>query len=302
MKKIIGKPSEYLHLLLGNLLYAIGFNLFLNGNNIAAGGFGGIGLVVSRFLPVSVGTVVVVLSIPIFLWSYKVQGAKYTISAFLSTLAFSGFTDFLSFLPNVTENKLLAALCGGAIYGLAAFTLVRGRVSGSGSDLLGRLLITKFRVLSLGTFVMLVDIFVVLTSVIAFRDLEGGIYAGVTIVTISFVTDACINGGNRAYMFEVITNADPDELANRIFEKLDRSSTLLRGIGMYKHEERNMLMVVVSPRQVYDMKDIIKEVAPDAFVVLVSASEIMGEGFRGLDVTVPIKEIEAKEEESALKK
>ena len=112
MKKIIGKPSEYLHILFGNLLYALGFNLFLNGNNIAAGGFGGIGLVVSRFLPVSVGTVVVVLSIPIFIWSYKVQGAKYTISAFLSTLAFSGFTDLFSFLPNVTDNKLLAALCG----------------------------------------------------------------------------------------------------------------------------------------------------------------------------------------------
>ncbi|MBQ4382296.1 MAG: YitT family protein, partial [Oscillospiraceae bacterium] len=136
MKKNIGTPGEYLHLIVGNLLFALGFDLFLAGNDIAAGGFGGLGLVLSRLIPVSVGTVVFVLSIPVFIWSFKVEGAKYTLSALISTVAFSAFTDALSFLPTLTNNKLMAAVCGGILYGLAAFVLVRGRVSGSGSDLL----------------------------------------------------------------------------------------------------------------------------------------------------------------------
>ena len=192
--------------------------------------------------------------------------------------------------------KEVAALCGGACYGLAAATLVRGQVAGSGSDLLGRMLITKFRVLTLGTFVMLVDAVVILLSILTFGNLETGIYAGLSIVVCSFVTDAIINGNNKAYMFQIITQVDADYLAEQISRELDRGVTLIPAKGMYRKEDRNMLLVVVSRRQVYAMKDVIKAHAPDAFVVLVSANEIMGEGFKGLDVTVPIKELEAERE------
>ena len=296
IKKIIGRPVEYACLLLGNRLFGLGFNLFFRMNDIAAGGFGGLGLVVSHFLPVSVGTVVFVLSVPLLIWSFCVQGLKYTVSALLSTAALSLFTDLFAFLPSITDNKLLAALCGGACYGLAAATLVRGQVSGSGSDLLGRMLITQFRVLTLGTFVMLVDAVVILLSILAFGNIEAGIYAGISIFVCSFVTDTIINGSNKAYMFQIITNVDADYLSEQISRELDRGVTLIPAKGMYKKEERNMLLVVVSRRQVYAMKDVIKAHAPDAFVVLVSANEIMGEGFKGLDVTVPIKELEAEQE------
>ena len=244
---------------------------------------------------ISVGTVVLVLSIPAFIWSFCVQGVKYTLSALFSTLAFSLFTDLFAFLPNVTENKLMAAACGGITYGLAAAVLVRGRVSGSGSDLLGRLLVTKFRSISLGTVVIIIDVVVIALSVVAFKDLEGAIYAGACIVLCGYVTDAMINGFNRAYTFEIITNQDPNVIADKIWEKIDRGVTLVPVKGMYKNEERNMLMVVVSRRQIYDMKDIIREYAPDAFVTLFSTNEIMGEGFNGVDVTVPIKKLEEAE-------
>lgn len=292
LKKIIGTPTEYAALLVANLMYGVGFNLFFRDNEIAAGGFGGLGLVVSHFLPVSVGTVVLVVSIPVFIWSFRVQGAKYTLSALISTVAFSAFTDLFAFLPNVTENKLMAAILGGATYGFAAALLVRGRVSGSGSDLLGRLLVTKFRVMSLGAFIFIVDAVVITLSLIAFRDIETTIYAAATIFITTFVTDQVIAGFNRAYMFQIITKTDAEFLAGKIAEKLDRGVTLVPAKGMYKKEERNLLLVVVSPRQIYEMKDIIKAHAPDAFVVLTSASEIMGEGFHGVDVAVPMKELE----------
>ena len=295
IKKYIGTPKEMLHILLGNLGYALAMDLFLFGNNIAAGGFGGLGLIVSHLLPVSVGTVIFAVSIPVFIWSFRVQGVKYTLSALISTAALSIFTDALAFLPTITDNKLLAALCGGALYGCSAMILIRGRVSGSGTDLLARLLVTKFRSLSLGAFTFICDVAVISLSVAVFGDIETAIYAAVTIFVMSFVTDKAVSGLNRACMFEIITSADPKALSQKIYERLDRGVTLLNATGMYRGEGKNMLIVVVGRRQIYEMKDIIKEYAPDAFVMLSNVTEIMGEGFHRVDVAVPIKALDEEQ-------
>lgn len=295
IKKYIGTPRNLLFLIIGNLGYALGGNLFLYGNDIAAGGFGGLGLIVSNYLPISIGTVIFLISVPVFIWSYRVQGLKYTLSALFSTVALSIFTDLFAFLPTITDNKLLAAICGGAMYGCSAVTLIRGQVSGSGTDLLARLLVTRFRSVSLGTYTFMCDAVVISLSVFAFGGIEIALYAAGTIFVSSLVIDRLVGGLNRACMFQVITNADPSELARRITDKLDRSATLVPVMGMYKHEERNMLIVVVSQRQTYEMKDLIKECAPDAFVILSNVTEIMGEGFHGVDVAVPIKNLEDEE-------
>lgn len=292
IKKYIGTPKQLLHILVGNLGYALGMNLFLFGNNISSGGFSGLGFILSHFLPVTVGTVIFAVSIPVFIWSFRVQGAKYTLSALISTVVLSVSTDLLSFLPTITENRLLAAICGGAMYGFSATILIRGRVSGSGTDLLARLMVTKFRRLSLGAYTFMCDAVVITLSAVAFGDIETAIYAAISILVSSFVTDTAISGFNRACMFQIITSADPDELSKIIYGRLDRGVTLIPATGMYKREGKNMLIVVVGRRQIYEMKDIIKECAPDSFVILSNITEIMGEGFRGLDVAVPVKSLE----------
>jgi uncharacterized membrane-anchored protein YitT (DUF2179 family) len=296
MKKIFGTPKEYLCLILGNLGYAIAFDIFFAGNNIASGGFSGLGLVINHFLPIiSVGTVVLVLSVPMFIWSYFVQGAKYTLSALISTVVLSFLIDRLAFLPSVTDNRFLSAICGGAMFGFSATILIRGRVSGSGTDLLARLLVTKFRSMSLGTFLMVCDAFVVALSVLAFGDIESGIYSAISIIVSSSVMDYVVKGVNKATMFLVITDTPAKVLSEKIYERLQRGVTLIPAKGMYSGKERNMLLVVVGRRQIYDMKDVIKEAAPDSFVMMLSVSEILGEGFRGIDVTVPIKELDNKD-------
>lgn len=292
MKRKQNYLTGLLYIIFGNIGYAVAYNCFFAGNNIAAGGFGGLGLVLSHFIPLTVGTIVMIISVPVFIWSYVVQGFKYTVSALISTAAFSLLVDLFSFLPSVTDNRLLAALCGGAIYGASAMILIRGRVSGSGTDLLARLIVTKVRFISLGAMLFTLDAAVILISIIAFGDIEGGIYAAGSMFVTSYVLDHLVRGLNKASLFQVITNVPVDMLTEQIYKKLERGVTLVPVTGVYKKEERNMLLIVVSNRQVYEMKDIIRQYAPDAFVMLLSANEIMGEGFHGLDVTVPVKELE----------
>ncbi|MGM9521433.1 MAG: YitT family protein [Oscillospiraceae bacterium] len=290
MKKQNITLKEILYILFGNAGFAVAFNCFFTGNDIAAGGFGGLGLIISMWLPVSIGLIVFVISVPVFIWSYFVQGLKYTVSALLSTAAFSLLVDLFSFLPTLTENRLLAAICGGALYGFSSSILVRGYVSGSGTDLLARLLVTKFRHISLGSMVLICDGFVVALSVVAYGDIESGIYAAGALMIASYVMDTSIRGVNRAVIFQIITDGSADELADAII-KMDRGVTLLPAMGMYKRQEKNMLMVVVRPREIYAFKDLIRRISPGAFVMMVPANEVMGEGFKGIDVTVPVKNV-----------
>lgn len=285
--------KSLLYLIAGNLGLAVALDCFFTPNEIAAGGFGGIGIIVSSLLPVSVGTVVFAISVPVFIWSWFSQGPAYTISALLSTAAFSVFADLLSFLPCLTENRLLAAVCGGALYGVSGAVLVRGYVAGSGTDLLARLLVTKIRHISLGSFVFICDAAVVLASVFAFGDIESGIYAGFAIAVCSFTMDKMIHGFNKAVVFEVITpdTESCERLSQAVMEKLDRGVTLIPARGMYKRSERNLLMIAVAPKQIYEVKDMIQALAPGSFAVMLHANEVIGEGFKGLDVTVPLKDL-----------
>ncbi len=292
----IGRVSlkSLLYIIVGNLGLALALDCFFTPNEIAAGGFGGLGVIVNYLAPrLSVGTVVLAVSVPVFIWSWFVQGAAYTVSALLSTVAFSAFTDIFSFLPGLTENRLLAAICGGAVYGVAGAVLVRGYVAGSGTDLLARLLVTKFRNISLGTMVLICDGVVVAASVLAFGDIESGIYAAGAITVCSFTMDSVIHGFNKAVVFQVITPDDEsgERLAQAVMEKLDRGVTLIPAVGMYRHSDRSMLMIAVSPKQIYEVKDIIHAMAPGSFVVMLHANEVIGEGFKGLDPTVPVKNI-----------
>lgn len=285
--------KSLLYVLAGNLGLAAALDCFFAPNEIAAGGFGGVGVIVNSLLPVSVGTVVFLISVPVFLWSWFVQGPAYTVSALLSTAAFSVFADLLSFLPCLTENRLLAAVCGGALYGVSGAVLVRGYVAGSGTDLLARLLVTKIRHVSLGTLVFICDAAVVLASVFAFGDIESGIYAGAAIAVCSFTMDKMIHGFNKAVVFEVITpdNDACRRLSRAVMEKLDRGVTLIPAVGMYLESPRDLLLIAVSPKQIYEVKDMIHSLAPGSFAVMIDANEVMGEGFKGLDVTVPLKNI-----------
>ncbi len=282
-------------LVLGNLGQALAFDCFLRGHEIAAGGFGGLALVLSTAIPLNVGTIVTLISIPVFVWSYFVQGFRYTLSALLSTVAFSALVDGLAFLPTLTDSRLLAGLCGGVLYGVSAYILTRGNVAGNGTDLLARLLVTRFRSLTLGTVTMVCDGLVVLLSMFVFHELETGIYAVVTIFATSYTLDTAIKGCNKACLFQIITDQDPEELSSAIMERIDRGMTLVPARGMYEGREKNMLLVVVSPREVYAFKDLMRQICPNAFIIMSSVSEVMGEGFHGLDVTVPVKDVERRE-------
>lgn len=284
------------YLLMANIGYALALNLFYVDNNIAAGGLAGLGTVFNYFMNVPVGMTVFVLNLPIVLWGITIKGKRYVILSVITIGVYSLIVDVLSFLPCLTEDKLVAVVCGGLLYGTAAYFSVRAQISTGGTDLLAKLLITKFKTVTVGQMLMLMDGTIVVIAMIVYRNIESGIYALLAIAVAAMVTDKLNSGFNKASMFYIFANKNIDKISDAILFKMGRGVTKLKGEGMYANTEKEILFVVVKPQETPKLKDIVRRYDPSAFVILASASEIIGEGFERLNLTSTIHDDEFDDE------
>ncbi len=288
-------PRQFLLIFAADILYAVALNMFYVDNKIAAGGLAGIATVINSFIPIPIGAAVLVMSVPIVLVSFKVKGIPYTLMALFTTALYSVCIDLLAFLPCASYDKLVAVICGGILYGFAASLAIKARLSSGGTDLLAKLLITKFKHLSLGTLYMLIDGVIVVCAGIAFRDISAMIYAILAIATCSVITDLMNKGFNKAQMFLIFASKNQEAISNAILQDLHHGVTALRGTGKYSNNDRDILLAVVTPAQSPRLKEIVAEQDPDAFVILVSANEIIGEGFENTRLTETVKDQKRKE-------
>ena len=286
--KIGVTPKQIAWLMAANLFYALALDLFYVHNNIAAGGLAGIGTVLNSLFGLPVGAVVFILNIPICLWGLTVKGKGYIIMSLIAVGVYSTIVDVLAFLPSVTDDKLVAVICGGILYGVAASCSVKAQISAGGTDLLAKLIITKVRHVSLGTLLMIIDGSIVALAMVAYGEIESGIYAILAIAVTSIVTDKINSGFNKADMFYIFANKNLDKIAHAILYDMERGATCLTGTGMYAGAERKILLVVVKPNEMPRLKAIVHKYDPTAFIILTSAFEIIGEGFEDLNLTSTI--------------
>lgn len=288
--KIGISSKQIFYLLVANVLYALALDLFYVHNGIAAGGLAGIGTVMNNFFNFPVGGVVFALNIPICLWGLKIKGKRFIITSLLATMLYSIIVDALSFLPSTTDDKLVAVICGGLLYGTAAAFSVKAGISAGGTDLLAKLIITKLKALSLGSILMLLDGSIVVMAMVVYRNVGAGIYALLAIAVSAVVTDKLNSGFNKADMFFIFINENLDKISNAILYDMGRGTTLIEGIGMFSGDQKKILMTVVKPNEMPKLKSIVHKYDPTAFIILTTAFEIIGEGFEHLDLTNTISD------------
>ena len=282
--------SGMLYLILADIGYALALNMFYAGNNIAAGGLAGIGTILNFYFGIPIGLSVLILTLPIALFGIKVKGVWYVISALVTTAVYAIIVDALSFLPCISNDKMVAAVFGGILYGTSASLAIKAHLSTGGTDLLAKILITKFKRLSIGTLLLFIDGTIVLFSMIAYKNFESGIYAILAISISSIVTDKINSGFNRAQVFLIFSNENTDLIIESILYKMNRGVTKLTGIGQYSCTNKDILFVVVKPSEVPDLKRIIHTNDPSAFTILISANEIIGNGFEDTNLTESIND------------
>lgn len=282
------KPIHVMYMLIADVGYALALNLFYVENNIAAGGLAGIGTVLNYFFNWPVGLTVFVLTIPIVICGWKIKGKVYVITALIATLVYSGVVDLLSFLPCITDDKIVAVVFGGILYGFSSSMTIKAHMSSGGTDLVAKILITRLKAASLGTLYMLIDGIIVVIAMVSYGSVESGIYAILAIAVCSIVTDKMNSGFNRAQMFYIFVNENADKITEAILNDIQRGVTSVNGVGKYSNSSKEILLVVVKPSETPKLKELVKKFDPTAFVVLVSANEIIGNGFEGTNLTETI--------------
>ncbi|MET4561619.1 uncharacterized membrane-anchored protein YitT (DUF2179 family) [Lysinibacillus parviboronicapiens] len=268
---------EYVYVIVGAAVIAIGFNVFLLPNQVASGGVSGISTILHGLFGWNPGLVQYAFNIPLFLAGVVLLGKKFGVKSFIGTV----ILPFIVLLTNSwepwTSNPLLGALFGGIVVGLGIGLVFKGNASTGGTDLLAQI-ITKYTGLTLGTSVLLIDGVIAISAAIVF-DLEKGLYALIGLYVTTKTIDIIQLGFSQSKMVYIITMKQ-DEVRDAIYAEINRGVTKLPAIGGYTGEARPVLMVVVYQTEFTKLKQLIKNVDPSAFVIVSDAYEVLGEGFK----------------------
>ena len=278
-QKLKGIVGQYAMITLSCALYAVGFNWCFDPNHLSVGGFTGVAQIINFFIPQApIGTIIVVLNLPLFILSWKKVGRQWLYATLYATLVSSGMIDLLAGLYTFQPMEpLLAAICGGVAAGLGCGLMLRYSATTGGTELAARLLKLKLPGLSIGTLCLTIDAIVVVSYAAVFRDLTQALYAMVALFLISKSIDRVVYGGNGAKMAYIISEHYEDITAKLL--ELDRGVTLLEGRGGFSGRQKNVILCAFSRSQIVSIKSIVKEIDPTAFIIMCDAYEILGEGF-----------------------
>jgi len=268
---------EYFYILIGSSLIAIAFNVFLLPNRVASGGVSGISTILSSTLGWQPAYIQWSLNIPLFIAGVVLLGRQFGIKTLVGTIFVPLVVFFTKDFEAATHDPLLASLFGGIGVGLGLGIVFRGKASTGGTDLAAQI-IHKYTGISLGRAVVLIDGLIVLAAAIVF-DIEQALYALIGLFVTSKTIDFVQVGFGNSKMAMIITNKE-EEVRQAILYEVVRGVTKLSGYGGYTENERPVLMCVVEQSEFTKLKQLVKSIDPSAFVVVMDAAEVLGEGFQ----------------------
>lgn len=270
---------KYIIITIAAFVYATGVSMFIDPNNMAPGGVTGISIILSRLIPVSTGTLILLLNIPILIFAIWKFGLRFTISTIYSTSLISAFTNVLSYYAPATYDRLLAAIAGGIMQAVSIGVIFKVGATTGGMDIIVKALRQRLPHLKTGNLFFIADAIVVTLSGIVFRDIDAALYAAITATCTSFAMDVVLYGRDEAKLLYIISDR-PDEITKRILEELDIGLTKIEGHGAYSGNEKQVLMCAMKKTIFPRVESIVREEDPDSFMIVTSASEIFGEGYK----------------------
>lgn len=270
---------EYLLISAGSLLTALGLNLFLVPNSIAAGGASGLGTVLYLGFGIPVSAVVLGVNILLFALGYRYLPVSVLVRTVFATVMLSVFIEVFEFFDALTDNLLLSSIYGGLLLGAGTGITVANGGSTGGSDMAAVIIHRQLHIFSVARLILFLDLFVIILSGLVFADIEVMLYAAVALYAASIIADAIIEGVNFSKLVFIISDR-ADEIAGEIMSGLDRGITALEGRGMYSGRRVRVLMCAVRRNQFAALRRIIRNTDKNAFIILSDAREVIGNGFK----------------------
>lgn len=281
MKRVRQTLWSYLLLTLACGVYAVSFNWCYSPSRIGFGGITGVGQIVNALLPwAPIGVVVILLNVPLFLLGWRLLGGHLLVSSLYAMALSSVLIDLLAAWHTFDPMEpMLAAIFGGVLLGLAlGVVFLQGATTG-GTDLCARLLKLKLTWLPVGRLLLAVDLLVIVATAVTFHSLDSALYGLVSLYISTIVMDGVLYGTDKAKVAYIISDRSQD-IAQAITRELERGVTVLHGEGAWSGAEKRVLLCAFKQRQIVPLKQRVKEIDPDAFLIVCDAREVLGDGFR----------------------
>jgi uncharacterized membrane-anchored protein YitT (DUF2179 family) len=283
--------KSWVFILVGSFILAVGFVYFITPYKIVPGGVYGISIVIHyltvgmfSFAPdgLPIGTMGLIMNIPLTIIAIKILGPRFGVKTIIGFVLSSFFIDFLTYFwgyaPLVTNDALLSSIFGGVLIGFGLGLIFKSKATSGGSDIVA-MIIAKYTRWPLGQLMIYVDSVIVLVALIAFRDWRIPLYSWVVIYISGKVIDATLEGVNYNKTLLIISDKY-EEIRHKILFDLARGGTLLKAEGLYEGKERKLIFTNVSRREAFILKEFIRDIDPNAFVTIIDANEIIGDGFK----------------------
>ena len=263
------------------LVYAAGISLFLDPNQLAPGGVTGIAVILNRLVNVETGTLYFLLNVPIVLLGIWKFGIRFIAKTAYAIVMVSFFTNLLGRMNPLTDDLLISGVVGGILIAVGVGFIFKAGATTGGTDIIIKILRQKYRHLKTGFLFLCTDIAIVSVSALVFKDLEVAFYALLTVIVSGKALDYVLYGGDVAKMIFIITEK-PENIGKRLMKELEVGITYLHGEGGWTGNEKKVVFSMVPNRLGAEVQDIVKHEDPAAFMVVTSANEIYGEGYKDL--------------------
>lgn len=266
-------------ILAASFIYAAGLSLFLDPNQLAPGGITGIAVILNRVIPIETGTLYFLLNIPVMLLGIWKFGFRFILKTAVAITLISGFTNWLQPFGALTDDLLMAGATGGILIAVGIGMIFKAGATTGGADIIIKLFRSRYRHLKTGFLFLCFDVIVVLISGIVFGNLNIVFYALATVVISGKALDYVLYGSEEAKLIYIITEKS-FWIGNRLMKELEVGITYLQGKGGWSGKEKQVIFCVVQKRLRTRIEEIVRSEDPAAFMVITSASEIYGEGYK----------------------
>ena len=274
----MNKSKSILMTILGTMIISFGIGSFLTPNKIGGGGASGIGTILYHTFGIEVGITLFVFNLVFLIIGLKVLGKSFIIKTLLGSLLVSVFVELFSKMPIYTENLMLAAIFGGVLFGTGIGLSFAGGASTGGTDILGRIIQSKFSYVPIGKVLLFIDGVIILVSLAIFKKIELTLYGIISLFLSSYSVDFVISKLNISRIIFVITDKG-DEISQKLISTSQRGVTLIDVKGVYSNSEKQMLFCALKESEAEDFQKKVLEIDKSAFIVFAESQKIKGKGF-----------------------
>jgi len=287
-RKLKTLALDYFIINLGLIVAAIGIGLFLVPAKIVAGGVSGIATLLYYIFDLPVGITMLLINIPLFLIGIKTFGKEYGAKTLFGIIMLSFYIDLFRKLVGIDNiidftkgsNFLLAPLFGGILLGTGLGLVLKFGGSTGGTDIIAQI-VNKITRIPIGYCMMINDAIIVISGITIF-GMEKGLYAIIAVFTSNVTINKIFEGAGYTKMVYIISDKY-ETIRSVVLSDINRGGTAISAKGLYTDNKKSMIMTVLKNKEIRNLQTLVKQVDPNAFVIISDVYQVMGEGFKPLD-------------------